>query len=194
MREVTATPTMAESGGLSAGASERRTDRGRAVLLLVAALVLGVAAGLLWPWLAPRQAFLITVVGPFPASEQSAGRVVSADAWFAVMTSAAGVLLGVLAAMSGNRRAPMVVLGAVGASLLQVVVMFVVGQVIANHRLVFRWAPVGGENLPERGLLVIQAWPVLALGPLFAVVVTLVAVALSSPPAPAHSVADPPVT
>jgi hypothetical protein len=69
---------------------------------------------------------------------------------------------------------------------------------VANHRLVFHWAPVGGENLPERGLLVLQAWPVLALGPLFAVVVTLVAVAFSSPPAappvPAYVVGDPPVT
>ena len=186
---MTATSTTAaESNGLSAGGSHRRADRGRVALLLMAALVLGVVAGLLWPWLAPRQTFLITVAGPFPVSEQSAGRVVSADAWFALMTSAAGVLLGVLAALSGNRRAPMVVLGAVGASLLQVVVVFVVGQLIANHRLVFVWAPVGGENLPERGLLVIQAWPVLAFGPLFAVVVTLVEVALSSPPAPAHGV------
>ncbi len=171
-----------------------RGDNRRLVrLLLVAALLLGVVAGVLWPWLAPRQTFLITVVGPFPASEQSAGQVVSADAWFAVMAAGAGVLLGVLALLSGNRRAPMVVLGAVGASVVQVVVMFVVGQLIANQSLVFRWAPVGGENLPERGLLVIQAWPVLALGPLFALAVTLVGVTLSSSPAPTDGMAHPPV-
>ena len=171
----------------------RRADRRPAALLVVPALVLGVAAGMLWPWLAPRQDFLITVAGPFPVSEQSAGQVVSADAWFAVMTGAAGLLLGVLAALSRARRAPLLAVGAVGASVLQVVVMFVVGQLIANHRLVLRWAPVGGENLPERGLLVLQAWPVLALGPLFAVVVTLVAVALSPPPALADGLAHPPV-
>jgi hypothetical protein len=190
---VTAQPTMAEPGGPSD--LRKRADTRRLVrLLLAAAVVLGVVAGVLWPWLAPRQTFLITVVGPFPATERSAGRVVSADAWFAVMAAAAGVLLGVLALLSGNRRAPIVVLGAVGASVLQVVVMFVVGQLIANQRLVFRWAPVGGENLPERGLLVIQAWPVLALGPLFAVAVTLVGVSLSSSPAPTDGVAHPPVT
>ena len=192
MREVTAEPTVVRGGRRATGGSG---DNHRLIrLLLVAVLVLGVVAGALWPWLAPRQTFLITVVGPFPASEQNAGRVVSADAWFAVMAAASGVLLGVVALLSGNRRAPMVVLGAVVASSLQVVLMFVVGQLIANHRLVLRWAPIGGENLPERGLLVIQAWPVLALGPLFALVVTLVAVTLSSSPAPDDGVAQPPVT
>ena len=190
---MTATPPTVLPDGLSAGGGHR-PGRVRIVLLLVAPLVLGVAAGLLWPWLAPRQTFLITVVGPFPASEQSAGSVVSADAWFAVMTAVAGVLVGVLAALLRNRRAPLLLLGAVGASVVQVVVMFVVGQLTANHRLVFVWAPVGGENVPERGLLVLQAWPVLALGPLFAIVVALVAVALSPPPASADGVDHPPVT
>jgi hypothetical protein len=170
-----------------------RDDRRLLVVLTGTALVLGVAGGLLWPWLAPRQTFLITVAGPFPESELSAGRVVSADAWFAVMSAVAGLLLGLLAALSKSRRAPTVVVGAVSGSMFEVAVMFVVGQVVANHRLVLRWAPVGGENLPQRGLLVLQAWPVLALGPLLAVVVTLVAVALSSPPEPAGAVGGPPV-
>jgi hypothetical protein len=170
---------------------DRRADRRLVALMVVAALVLGVGAGLLWQWLAPRQTFLITVAGPFPPTEQAAGLVVSADAWFAVLTAAAGVLLGVLAVLSGNRRAYALVLGAVGGSVRQVAVMFVVGQAVANRRLVLHWGPVGGENLPERGLLVIQAWPVVALGPLFAVLVTLVAVALSSPPAP--EVDEPPL-
>ena len=192
---MTATPpATAHPDDLSMGSSQRRAGRGRIGLLVVAAVVLGMSAGLLWPWLAPRQTFLVTVVGPFPASEQSASRVVSADAWFAVMTSAAGVLMGVLAALARNRRAPLLLLGAVGGSVLQAAVMFVVGQLVANHRLVFVWAPVGGENLPQRGLLVLQAWPVLALGPLFAVVVVLVAVALSPPPAPADREDGPPVT
>jgi hypothetical protein len=159
-------------------------------LLLVAALILAVVAGLLWTRLAPRQTFLITQVGPFPQTERSAGLVVSADAWFGVLAAAAGVLLGVLAALPGIRRAPMLMLGAVGASVIQVALTFLVGQLVANHRLAFRWAPVGDANLPERGLLVVQAWPVLVLGPLFAVAVTLVAVAFSSPPAPAAAPSD----
>jgi hypothetical protein len=189
---VTGSPTTAQPDGVSIGGSRRRAGRGLVALLVVTALVLGVSAGLLWPWLAPRQTFLVTVVGPFPASEQNAGRVVSADAWFAVMTSIAGLLVGVLAALARNRRALLVLAGAVGGSVLQAVVMFVVGQLVANHRLVFVWSPVGGENLPQRGLLVLQAWPVLALGPLFAVVVVLVAVSLSAPPAPDRG-EDPPV-
>jgi hypothetical protein len=192
VREVTQPPTAAGSGGFARSTDVRHElDRRRVVPLGVAALVLGVLGGVLWPRLAPAQTFLITVVGPFPATELAAGRVVSADAWFAAITAGAGVLLGVVAALSRLRRAPMVVMSAVGASVVQIVVVFVVGQVIANHRLVLRWAPVGGENLPERGLLLIQAWPVLALGPLFAVVVTLVAVGLSS--SAADGIAEPPV-
>jgi hypothetical protein len=194
---VTAAPATAQPGKPVA-AGGRRVDRRRIAGLLVAALVLGVGAGLLWTWLAPPQTFLITEVGPFPATERSAGLVVSADAWFGVLTAAAGVLLAILAALPGMRRAPMLAVGAVGASVIQVAVTFVVGQLVANQRLVFRWAPVSEANLPERGLLVLQAWPVLVLGPMFAVMVTLVAVAFSSPPAPAPAptdrLTDPPVT
>ena len=188
---MTAPAKVAAPGGGAHGSATGRDDRRLVVQLGVTALVLGVAGGLLWPWLAPRQTFLITVAGPFPESELSAGRVVSADAWFAVMAAVAGLLLGLIAAISRSRRAPTVVVGAVVASVVQVAVVFVVGQVVANHRLVLRWAPVGGENLPERGLLVLQAWPVLALGPLLAVVVTLVAVALSSPPESTERLGDP---
>jgi hypothetical protein len=140
-------------------------------IALAALLVVAVVAGVVWSQLAPKLVFLVTVIGPFPASEAMAGKVVDVDAWFAALSIAVGVVAGVAALIvvrpTSRWRAPVgLVLTAAG-----LFVMFAVGQVIVNSRLVWSWHPVAGDNHQVTGPLVLQAWGVTTIAPIIALVI-----------------------
>ncbi len=142
---------------------------------LMAVLVVAVVAGVVWSELAPRLQFLVTVVGPFPVTEESAGRVVDADGWFAVLSVAVGLVAGVAAVVvlpPLNRGRAAVSLAVTAAGLF---VMFAVGQLLANSRLVWSWNPVAGDNHEVTGPLVLQAWGVVTIAPIVALVIVLAA-------------------
>lgn len=138
-------------------------------------LVVAVAVGVVWSQLAPQLRFLVTIVGPFPLTEATAGRVVDADGWFALLSIAVGLAAGFAALVSirplSRWRAPVALtLTAVG-----LLVMFAVGQLIANHRLVWSWNPVAGDNHQVTGPLVLQAWGIVTIAPIVALVIVLAA-------------------
>lgn len=142
---------------------------------LAVVLVVAVVAGIIWSHLAPRLQFLVTVVGPFPITEATAGRVVDADGWFVILSIAVGVTAGVAALVAvspvSRWRAPLaLVLAAVG-----LFVMFAVGQLLVNSRLVWSWDPVARDNHEVTGPLVLQAWGIVTIAPIIAVVIVLAA-------------------
>jgi hypothetical protein len=155
--------------------SGRPRPRWSVLVALVAVLVVGVVGGVIWAQLAPRLQFLITVVGPFPITEATAGGVVDADGWFAVLSIAIGLTagFGALAALrpSSSWRAP----SAVTLTAVGLFVMFTVGQLLVNHRLVWSWNPVAGDNHQVTGPLVLQAWGIVTIAPIVALVIVLAA-------------------
>lgn len=155
--------------------SPRPRSRWSAPAALVAVLVVAVVAGVIWSQLAPRLQFLVTVVGPFPISEATAGQVVDSDGWFAVLSIAVGLTAGFAALAvvrpSSRWRAP-VGLAITEAALF---VMFATGQLLANHRLVWSWNPVAGDNHEVTGPLVLQAWGAVTIAPIIALVIVLAA-------------------
>lgn len=153
----------------------RRRPRGRWRLpaSIAAVLVVAVVAGVVWSQLSPRLQFLITVIGPFPVSEATAGRVVDADAWFAVLSIVVGVAAGVgtvlVVAPLSRWRAPVALVGTAAG----LFVMFAVGQLLANSRLVWSWNPVAGDNHEVTGPLVLRAWGTVTLAPIVALAIVL---------------------
>lgn len=141
----------------------------------VAVLIVAAVAGVVWSQLAPRLQFLVTVIGPFPITEATAGRVVSSDGWFATLSIAVGLTAGfaALAATSplSRWRAPV----ALGFTAVGSFVMFAVGQLLVNHRLVWSWNPVAGDNHQVTGPLVLQAWGIVTIAPIVALVIVLTA-------------------
>ena len=132
-------------------------------------LVVAVVAGVVWSQLSPRLQFLVTVVGPFPATEATAGRVVDADAWFAVLSIAVGLAAGAAALVVLRPLSRWRALLAPAVTALGLFVMFAVGQLLVNHRLVWSWNPVAGDNHEVTGPLVLQAWGVVTIAPIAAV-------------------------
>jgi hypothetical protein len=153
----------------------RPRARWSAPVALVAVLVVAAGAGAIWSQLAPRLQFLITVVGPFPITEATAGRVVDADGWFAVLSIAVGLTAGfaalvVIGPLSRWRAPAALALTAVG-----LFVMFAVGQLLVNSRLVWSWSPTAGDNHQVTAPLVLQAWGIVTFAPIIALVVVLAA-------------------
>lgn len=154
------------------------TNRGRRRwwLLPGVAVVLGAAAGMVWQAVTPRPAFLITLVGPFPATEAMARRVVALDVWFAVAAAVCGLLVGALGFVLARRLAGWAGLLLAGSAALAELVELLVGQFVANGRVWWSWAPVAGDNHRVTGPLVLNAWGFTVVGPLVALLVLLLLV------------------
>jgi len=141
----------------------------------VAVVVVGVVVGVIWSRLAPQLQYLITVVGPFPVTEATAGRGADADAWFAILSVAVGLTAGcatLVALRASSRWRSPLALALTAAGLF---VMFVVGQLLVNSRLVWSWNPVAGDNHEVTGPLVVQAWGIVTIAPILALVIVLAA-------------------
>lgn len=153
----------------------RPFTRRSAAAALAAVVLVAVVDGVIWSELAPRLHFLVTVVGPFPVSEVTAGQVVDADGWFAVLSVAVGVAAGIAAVVVipplSRWRAPV----GLGLAAIGLFVMFGVGQLLVNHRLVWSWNPVAGDNHEVIGPLVLQAWGIVTVAPIIALVIVLAA-------------------
>jgi hypothetical protein len=147
--------------------------RGRWWLLPVVAVVLGAAAGVVWQAVTPRPAFLVTLAGPFPASEAMARSVVALDVWYAVAAAVCGLPVGVLGFALARRLAGWAALLLLGSAALAELAELVVGQVVANGRVWWSWAPVAGDNHRVTGPLVLNAWGFTVAGPLVALLVLL---------------------
>lgn len=134
---------------------------------------------------APRLQFLVTVIGPYPITEATAGRVVSSDGWFTVLSIAVGLTAGFAALItmrpSSRWRAPV----ALACTVAGLFVMFAVGQLLANHRLVWSWNPVAGDNHQVTGPLVLQAWGIMTIAPIVALIIVLAASIVSDGQRPA---------
>lgn len=169
------------SGGAHAAAREQ-VGRGvggwrrRDWFVPAAAVVLGVAAGLVWQAVTPRPDFLITVVGPFPATEAAARSVIDLDGWYAVPAAACGLVLGVLVFALARRLAAWAVLMLVGVAAMAEFVEFVVGQLVANQRIWWSWMPTAGDNHRVTGPLVLHAWGATVVGPLVGLLALLLLV------------------
>ena len=140
---------------------------------LAVVLVVAVVAGIVWSQIAPRLHFLITVVGPFPVTEATAGQVVDADAWFAVLSIAVGLAAGVAALVVIRPLSRWRALVGLAITAVGLFVMFAIGQLLVNHRLVWSWNPVAGDNEEVTGPLVLQAWGVVTIAPIAALVIVL---------------------
>ena len=137
-------------------------------------LLASVAGGLVWAALAPQLHFLVTTGGPFPISEDVAGQIVSADGWFAVISVVLGLLAGAAGLATMSRFGPLAAPIAAVAAVVGVSIAFLVGQVVANHRIVWVWNPTAGDNHEVVGPLVLQVWGVVVIAPVVAVLVVLI--------------------
>jgi hypothetical protein len=108
---------------VSPDAGQRALPPVRGLVLLVASAVLaGVPLGLLWSWVAPAVPVRVTATGPAFVTQQPE-QVAAADAWFALLGLAAGVLVAAVAWRVAPRlRGPAGLLaltaGLIGAALL----------------------------------------------------------------------------
>ncbi|WP_344863853.1 hypothetical protein [Planomonospora alba] len=135
---------------------------------VLALAALGVAAGTLWSYLAPRPPYVVTERGPVLA-DASTQALIAADGWFAVVTGALGLACGAAGYLLSRRGRPLaVVLGLAAGGLLAGYLTTVVGgalnlgavSVAAAGRDVP--AVAGPLKLTAQGVLV--AWPMLAAG------------------------------
>jgi hypothetical protein len=138
-----------------------------------------VVAGLVWSQVTPRLQFLITTSGPFPITEATAGRVVDADAWFAVLSVAVGLAAGFGSLVIIRPRRWWRAVVALAVTAIGLFVMFTVGQLVVNSRLVWSWNPVASDNHLVTGPLVLQAWGIVTIAPIVAVVIVLAAAIVS---------------
>ena len=179
----------------------RADQRSSARLVLVLALV-GVAAGLLWWWLAPRADFRITDAGPVAIGDPPEELLVADDAVLALILLALGLLAGAAAWSLRRRRGVAMVLAlALGASLMAAVA-WQLGELLGHGPTKAELADVGRVVTTS---LTLRALPALALAPFGALLAYLVPVvtvhrddlgrtpdpALSGRPAPVADAVEP---
>lgn len=149
-----------------------RQLRAYAVTVLVLA-ALGVAAGPLWSWVAPRAPYQVTPQGTALA-DPTTQALIGADGWFAVITGGLGAVCGLAAWFLCRRRTPIAAVlglatgGALAAALtLWIGSTFTFGAVSVQASATPGVQIVAGTlQLTAPGVLV--AWPFLAVA-MFAV-------------------------
>lgn len=153
--------------------SPRPAGAGRDVLVVLGSLlVLGVLAGMLWWLLVDPAQFTKTAQGG-AMSENELGKRFDADAWFAVIGLAAGVVAG-LVLSAWRSRDPLLVSGLLlVGSLLAAGAMLLVGRLLGpgDTGAALRAAKVGAKVPETLGLdtwLAVLGWPIgVLMGTLF---------------------------
>jgi hypothetical protein len=141
------------------------------IVLLLAAV--GLLAGLLWWWLAPRADFRITDGGPVAIGDPSEELFVADDSVLALILIAMGLLAGAAAWFRRRRRGVATVLAlAVGASLMAVVA-WQLGELLGAGPTHAQLADVGTVVTTR---LALGSPPALALAPFAALLAYLVPV------------------
>ena len=158
------------------GWPEVRADLRSSVRLVLALALAGVAAGLLWWWLAPRADFRITSSGPVAIGNPSEELLIAADAIFALIVLGFGLVVGAAAWFLRRRRGVATVLAlAVGGSALAAVA-WQLGELLGAGPTHAQLTHVGGVVTTP---LTLGSLPALALAPFGALLAYLVPVITS---------------
>jgi hypothetical protein len=155
------------------GWPEIRADLRSSVRLVLVLAVVGVVAGLLWWWLAPRADFRITAAGPVAIGNPPEELLVADDAVLALILLALGLLAGAGAWLLRRRRGVATVLAlAVGASVMAAVA-WQLGELLGPGPTKAQLADVGRVVTTS---LTLRSLPALALAPFGALLAYLVPV------------------
>jgi hypothetical protein len=155
-------------------ADESVTDprRGRACLVIVLTLALaGVGCGIAWALVTPDIELVMTQLGPVPASELDAGRLVAMDTWFALVGGVTGLVVGAVLTTVFLRQGVVLVLALIAGASLAAVLALAVGSLVANGTVIWTAGPVGAIDTTVAAPLRLHAygyllaWPIAALAP-----------------------------
>ena len=150
----------------------------RSALVVVAALaVAGLAAGGLWAWLAPRADYRVTANGVEPIGAAPSSELFMADdGVFVLVLAGLGLLAGVAAWLIRRHRGPLVLVGLATGMLIAGVLTWQLGEWTGPAPTKAQLADVGTTVTTALSL---GATAALAVGPFVAVLVYLVATALT---------------
>lgn len=166
-------PRPSPSGALWQGRRELRADLRTSARLVLAFVVVGLLAGLLWWWLAPRAEFRITGSGPVVIGNTSEELLIADDAVLALILAGLGLIAGAGAWFLRRRRGVATVLAlAVGASLMAVVA-WQLGEMLGAGPSKAELADVGTVVTTR---LALGSLPALALAPFAALLAYIVPV------------------
>jgi hypothetical protein len=155
------------------GWPEVRADLRSSAGIVLALVLAGVLAGLLWWWLAPRADFRVTDAGAVPVGGLSEELLIADDVVFAMILAGVGLLAGVSAWFLRRRRGVATVLAlALGASLASVVA-WQVGELLGAGPTDTELADVGARVTTS---LALGSFPALALAPFTALLAYVLAV------------------
>ncbi|MEQ7007371.1 hypothetical protein ABN028_14435 [Actinopolymorpha sp. B17G11] len=155
-------------------AEESLPDRGRlrACMVIVLTLALaGVGCGIAWAVLAPDIELIMTQVGPLPASELDAGRLVAMDSWYAVLAGVIGLMLGAVLATFFLRQGVVMVVALIAGACLAAVLASAAGSLVANGTVVWTADPAATVDTTVAAPLRLHAygylfaWPIAVLAP-----------------------------
>lgn len=109
-------------------------DAGAGVLALIATVLLGAPAGLLWAALAPRTDVVIAG-SDVQLLEPGSSAFIAADGFFLILVALVGAASGVLAWRLGRAHGPAVVVGLTAGGLVAAYVAMVVGEQVGRAEL-----------------------------------------------------------
>jgi hypothetical protein len=161
-----------------AGFQGSRADLRSALYTVAALAVAGLAAGGLWVWLAPRADYRVTkdgvqAIGAAPSNEL----FMSDDGVFVLILAGLGLLAGVAVWLNRRHRGPLVLLALATGMLVAGVLTWQVGEWAGPAPTQAELGDVGARVTTALSL---GATAALAVGPFVAVLVYLVATALTS--------------
>ena len=172
-----ATPAGASTAHASwRGWPEVRADLRSSVRMVLVLALAGVAAGLLWWWLAPRADFRITAAGPVAIGDPSEELLVADDAIFALIVTAFGLVAGAAAWFLRRRRGVATVLALAVGSSAMAAVAWQLGELLGPGPT---QAQLSGVGRVVTTSLTLGSLPALALAPFAALLAYLVPVITS---------------
>ena len=127
-------------GSTPSSGPERRPGHGDLIAFLLLALGLGALTGVLWWWVVDLPGYLVNRDGGASTSERGLADFVAGDAWFTLLGSLAGLLLGWLAWARLRQLGWPVVLIAVGAAVAAALVCWLVGYLLGPDDFTRRMA------------------------------------------------------
>jgi hypothetical protein len=155
------------------GWPEVRADLRSSARILLALIVAGIPAGLLWWSLAPRADFRVTETGPVVVGTPSEELLVADDVVFALVLAGVGLLAGAAAWGLRRRRGVATLLALALGTCLTGVVAWHVGEVLGAAPTKAQLADVGARVTTS---LTLGALPALAIAPFTALLAYVVAV------------------